>query len=52
MKKNLNDSMEVPVQTEIEKFMDDEMLEMCGGTTSAQNEKEEKTCKCIVFASA
>ncbi len=40
------------MKAEIEKFMDDEMQEMCGGTISESEKEEEKTCKCIVFASA
>lgn len=48
----LKDSREVTAKPEIEKFLEDEMLEMYGGTKSQAAEEEQKSCKCIIFASA
>lgn len=48
----LRDNEEVTAKPEIEKFLEDEMLEMYGGTKSQAVEEEQKTCKCIIHASA
>lgn len=40
------------VKPEIEQFMEDEMLGMCGGKEALKQDVPNKTCNCAAFASA